>query len=79
MNGTSSFLEVQTTKWTAFAAVLGLPAVAGSRAGLHGVYGQPPSSYTIGNLSYTPDSRIAQLMDTLFSEVARTQRMGVYA
>lgn len=35
------------------------------------------NNYTIGNVTYTPDSRIAELMDALFTEVSRTQRMGV--
>jgi hypothetical protein len=39
--------------------------------------GQAGPSFSIGSLAYTPDSRVAGIVEQLFSEVMRTQRMGV--
>jgi len=48
-------------------------AHAGYAQNVHNTY------YTIGDMSYVPDTRVEELIMALFSEVRRTRRTGVYA
>ncbi|MCL2746131.1 MAG: hypothetical protein FWE48_03450 [Coriobacteriia bacterium] len=57
---------------------LNLATTRSAQASLHDL-GTTNNYYTIGDVSYVPDSRVEELVMALFGEIRRVKRLGVYA